>query len=99
MSIFGARGIRKCFSQMFSQLIFRVFVVQLAAMATVSLGQCRFPASSTNRLLTYRFESEPSPTAAVLHIVLEFQGNAQGVEQLDLPSHWDPLAFSAHNYF
>lgn len=77
--------------KMVSRFITRysAFAFQLAALAGISFGQCRFPSSGTNRLLTYHFDPELSQTATVLHIILEFQGNAQGVEKIDLPSHWD----------
>jgi hypothetical protein len=84
---------------MVSRLILFYFalLLQLTVLASVSFGQCRFPSSGTNRLLIYQFEAERSQNATVLHIVLKFQGNAEGVERIDLPWHWDGQSIQARS--
>jgi len=49
------------------------------------------------RALTYAFQPEVTPAGAVLHVTLTFQGNAQGTEEIRLPSHWAGQTLRAMN--
>ncbi|MEP6619762.1 MAG: hypothetical protein ABJE47_10615 [bacterium] len=51
------------------------------------LGQCRADAAEDGRM-RYAFTITVADTATVLHVILSFRGNATGVDELKLPSHW-----------
>ena len=68
---------------------YSVRLVALVSTAfTVGLAQCRFPADTTGRLLTYTFNASVTPAETVLHITLEFKGGSKGTEEIEAPTEW-----------
>jgi predicted metalloprotease with PDZ domain len=52
------------------------------------IAQCRFPAKATGRTLTYIVDPIVTPASTVLHITVQFQGNAEGAEEIEFPTEW-----------
>lgn len=51
-------------------------------------AQCRFPMEGKGGVLTYTFDPAITPTSTVLHVTLNFQGGHEGMEEVEVPSHW-----------
>ena len=51
-------------------------------------AQCNFPTKTTGRVLTYIFEHTVTAETNVLHVMLKFQGNSEGSEEIEIPTHW-----------
>ena len=67
----------------------RPLSVLLAVLSsTASFGQCTFPASLSENLLTYSFEPLLANDKMSLRVTIEFEGGSQGKANLELPSEW-----------
>jgi predicted metalloprotease with PDZ domain len=56
--------------------------------ASSCAAQCTFSQKSTGRVLTYIFEPTITAENNALHITLKFQGNSEGTEEIEIPTHW-----------
>lgn len=65
-----------------------LLAIGVASIPAVGRAQCNAAPPAAGRLLTYAFDPVVSPAATVLHVTLAFTGNAEGIESLELPSHW-----------
>src|ERR1039457_4984646 len=65
-----------------------ILAVWFSAAATASLARCRFPADATGRVFTYTFDPTVTPAGTVLHVTLKFQGGAEGMDAVEVPSQW-----------
>lgn len=67
---------------------YAVFAGLWLAAASVCAAQCIFSSRAAGRIITYTFEPTVTPESTVLHVTLRFQGNAQGVEEIEFPTEW-----------
>jgi len=56
--------------------------------AVSSPAQCRFAPSTVGRSITFSFAPENIASGAVLHVTVQFQGNSEGFEQIEVPVEW-----------
>ena len=53
-----------------------------------ALAQCVFATSGAGRVLTYTFEPAVTSAGTTLHVTLAFQGGPEGMDTVEVPSHW-----------
>lgn len=56
--------------------------------ASTCVAQCSFPEKTNARVLTYVFDPTVTTEGTVLHVILRFQGNAEGAEEVEFPTKW-----------